>query len=104
MELVCRPLMSEGQPVVVLQDTGCNIIIVKCSLISNTTLTGGTSTVHLLDRTCLSLPQAEVENDSRFFSGRILATCIENPLHNVIIGNIEGARDTTAPGTDLILT
>ncbi|KAH9384146.1 hypothetical protein HPB48_026139 [Haemaphysalis longicornis] len=82
--------LLEGQPVVVLRDTGCNTVIVNRSLVADTKLTGGMSTVQLLNRTCLSLPEADVEIDSPFFSGRVLASCMDDPLCDVIIGNIEG--------------
>ncbi|KAH9379010.1 hypothetical protein HPB48_006625 [Haemaphysalis longicornis] len=72
--------LLEGQPVVVLRDTGCNTVIVNRSLVADTKLTGGMSTVHLLNRTCLSLPETDVEIDSPFFSGRVLASCIDNPF------------------------
>ena len=37
-------------------------------------------------------PTARVEINSPFFTGVAKALCMDNPLHDVIIGNIEGAK------------
>lgn len=82
----------EGTPVTVLRDTGCNTVVVKRSLVPDCKLTGSTRTIHLLHRSAKSLPQAKVYVDSPLFKGEVLAVCMENPLYEVVLGNVPGVR------------
>jgi len=38
-------------------------------------------------------PGAEIEIETPYYSGRVKAVCTENPLYNVIIGNVPGVID-----------
>uniref|UniRef100_A0A6G4ZZ09 Putative tick transposon n=1 Tax=Rhipicephalus microplus TaxID=6941 RepID=A0A6G4ZZ09_RHIMP len=87
----------EGKLVTVLRDTGCNTVVVKRSLVPDCNLTGNTRTIRLLDRSAKVLPEAEVYIDSQFFRGRVLAVCMENPLYEVVLGNIAGVLSAAQP-------
>ncbi|XP_037518104.1 uncharacterized protein LOC119394875 [Rhipicephalus sanguineus] len=87
----------EGNLVTVLRDTGCNTVVVKRSLVPDTKLTGNTRIIRLLDRSEKCLPEADVFIDSPFFRGVARAVCMENPLYDVILGNIEGAVPIADP-------
>ncbi|KAM7300391.1 uncharacterized protein ISCGN_020955 [Ixodes scapularis] len=89
--------LLEGHPVTVLRDSGCNSVIVKRSLVPDGKLTGKSRMLYLLDRTVRCLPEAEVDIDSPYFRGRVTATCMENPLYDVVLGNVVGVRDVSAP-------
>ncbi|KAH7985132.1 hypothetical protein HPB52_024303 [Rhipicephalus sanguineus] len=80
----------DGQPVTVLRDSGCNTVVVKRSLVPGKSFTGITRTVHLLDGSSRHLPEARVYIDSPFFRGPTLALCMEKPLYDVVLGNIDG--------------
>ncbi|KAH7941129.1 hypothetical protein HPB49_010257 [Dermacentor silvarum] len=80
----------EGKLVTILRDTGCNTVVVKRSLIPDSKLTGSILTIRLLDQSTKSLPEAEVCIDSPFFKGQVLAVCMENPLYEVVLGNVTG--------------
>jgi len=44
----------------------------------------------LIDSTIRRTPVAEIENETSYYSGRVKAVCMENPLYDVIIGNVPG--------------
>ena len=81
----------------VLRDTGCTGVIIKQSLVSTELLTGKVHTCMMVDRSTLQLPEAKVSLDTPYFKGDTIALCIENPLVDVIIDNIPGARDAQEP-------
>ncbi|XP_040061524.1 uncharacterized protein LOC120836604 [Ixodes scapularis] len=89
--------LLERHPVIVLRDSGCNSVIVKRSLVPDDKLTGRSRSIYLLDRTVRCLPEAEVDIDSPYFTGTVRATCMERPLYDVVLGNIDGVRDASAP-------
>ncbi|KAH7946023.1 hypothetical protein HPB49_019039 [Dermacentor silvarum] len=84
-----------GQIVSVLRDTGSNTIVVRRALIPDTALTGTTAIMLLADGRGIEMPEAEVEIHSPYFSGTVVAKCLENPLYDIIIGNIAGSRQPT---------
>ena len=91
-----------NQIVSVLRDTGCTGVIVKQSLVSSENLTGKMHSCMMVDRTTLQLPEAKVSLDTPYFKGDTLALCMENPLVDVIIGNIPGARDAYDPNINWV--
>lgn len=82
-----------GQRVSVLRDTGCSAIVVRRSLVSAEQLTGAQQTCVLIDGTARRTPVAEIELDTPFFKGRTKVVCMRNPLYDVIIGNVPGAKE-----------
>ncbi|XP_042148654.1 uncharacterized protein LOC121837179 [Ixodes scapularis] len=99
--------MSEGLPVVtglvegerarVLRDTGCNTVIVRRGLVHDKSLTGTKSLVYLLDRSVLMLPEAWVVVDTPYFKGRLRAKCMDDPIYDLILGNVDGVRRADDP-------
>ena len=51
----------------------------------------------LADGTKVKVPVAEVKVDSPYFKGTVQAWLMENPIYDVIVGNINGARDPFKP-------
>ena len=47
----------------------------------------------LIDGTVKRFPTAIVELDTPYLSGRVQALCMDDPVHDVIIGNVPGAKD-----------
>ena len=80
-----------GREVSVLRDTGCTFAVVKRSLLPSGCLTGAIQTYVLVDGTVRSAPIAEVEVTTPFYKGQLRALAVENPIADVIIGNIDGA-------------
>ncbi|XP_065299248.1 uncharacterized protein [Dermacentor albipictus] len=87
----------ESQPVSVLRDTGCNTVVVRLSMVPEDKMTGTKSPVLLLDRTIHYLPEAIVYLDSPFFTDVARVKCMQDPLYDVVLGNIEGARAPDDP-------
>ena len=56
----------------------------------------------MIERTTLQLPEAKVSLDTPYFKGDTLALCMENPLFDVIIGNIPGVRDVHDPNINWV--
>ncbi|XP_037520636.1 uncharacterized protein LOC119397278 [Rhipicephalus sanguineus] len=96
-KLPVRRGFLESQPVSVLRDTGCNTVVVGHSLIPREKMTGTTIPVFLLDRTIHYLQEAMVFLDTPFFTGLARVKCMRDPLYDVVLGNIEGARPPNDP-------
>lgn len=80
-----------GKPVQVLRDTGCSTVVVRRELVPKECFTGEDSLANLINGEVYSYPLAEVEINSPFYSGRVPAVCMENPVYKVIVGNLDGA-------------
>ncbi|XP_071964120.1 uncharacterized protein [Antedon mediterranea] len=79
----------------VLRDSGCSGVVVKKDLVSAEQLTGKEKTCVLIDGTVRNLPVALIQVNTPFFSGNTYALCMNNPIYDLILGNIAGVR---APG------
>ena len=91
--------LLEQQSVRVLRDTGCSAVIVRGSLVSETKLTGQEARYVLIDGTIRRAPVAQVFLDTPYFTGVTDAVCMENPLYDIIVGNIPGATNPTPAQT-----
>ncbi|XP_040354919.1 uncharacterized protein LOC121045765 [Ixodes scapularis] len=87
----------EGKSISVLRDTGCNTAIIRRELIHDDQLTGETRPVYVVDGTARMLPEVRVEIDTPYYSGVITVLCMAEPLYDLILGNIEGARAPDDP-------
>jgi len=87
----------EGTPVNVLRDNGCSTIVVRRSLVSDDKLTGQEEQCILIDGTVRYTPEAKIYIQTPFFSGLTTAICIENPMFDLVIGNVPGVRDVFIP-------
>jgi len=65
--------------------------VVKRSLVSDNQLTRAEQTCVLIDGTVRRLPVAEIEIETPYYTGKVTAVCMKNPLYDVIIGNIPDA-------------
>jgi len=62
-------------------------------LISENQLTGQNQICILIDGTIRKTPVAQVELETPYFRGPVLAVCMKNPLYDVIVGNIADAEN-----------
>ncbi|XP_072179722.1 LOW QUALITY PROTEIN: uncharacterized protein [Diadema setosum] len=97
MPVVSGRLMPDNTPVSVLRDTGCSTCVVKEKLVRNDQLTGQHQAVRLIDGTVRHFPVAKVAVDSPYFEGEVEAVCMPDCLSEVVIGNVEGAREPSDP-------
>ena len=92
-----------GQAVTVLRDTGCSRAVVRKSLVTRDQLTGEMQVCMLADGSKVQVPVAEIDIVSAYFVGTLTAWCMENPAYDVIIGNIEGAREPNDPDLEWLV-
>lgn len=86
-----------GEVVRVLRDTGCNTVVVRKDLVPPQAYTGKQSTITLVNGSSFTLPEALVTISSPFFSGTIVAKCMDSPIYDVVLGNVVGVRDPNDP-------
>ena len=81
-----------GKEVRVLRDTGCTGVIVKRNLVSENQFIGKECGVTLINDSQHKCPVARINIDCPFFKGTTDALCIDDPAHDLVIGNIEGSK------------
>ena len=54
---------------------------------------GGTETCTLIDGTVRRTQFAEIEIETPHYTDKVKAVCMDNPLYDVIIGNVPGVSD-----------
>ena len=81
-----------GQEVRVLRDTGCTGVIVNRNLVSENQFIGKECGVTLINDSQQKCPVARININCPFFSGTTDALCIDDPAHDLVIGNIEGSK------------
>ncbi|MCG7875094.1 MAG: RNase H-like domain-containing protein [Candidatus Thiodiazotropha endolucinida] len=106
---VCTSKMS-GMPVTdgkigkmkvtVLRDTGCSGVVVRKGLLDESNLTGEDQICMLADGSRIKVPMAEFHVDTPYYVGKVRAWCMENPMYDLIVGNIDGARDPGTPDSN----
>ena len=84
--------LFSGKEVSVLRDTGCSTIVVRESLVPPEMLTGEKKMCVLIDGTVRRNPVAQIEIDTPYFTGSVKAVCMKNPLYDIIVGNVDGAK------------
>ena len=77
----------------VMRDSGCTGAVVRRSLTTPDQLTGTSLSYKMMDGTVRSAPVARIEIRSPYYTGSMDALCIESPVCEVIVGNIDGVRD-----------
>ena len=81
-----------GHVVTLLRDTGCSGVVIKRELVKDEQLNGKSQLCVLIDGTKLQAPVANVHIDTPYYTGNVEAWCMNNPVYDLILGNIEGAR------------
>ena len=88
-----------GKSAKVLRDTGCTGVIVKKDLVSQDQLCGTYGYAMAFDRSAISAPIAKIRVDTPYYVGEVNALCFREPICELIIGNIPGARDPDDPNS-----
>ena len=81
----------------VLRDTGCSGIVVKKDLVSEDQFTGDFNVMLLIDNTARKVPIAKIDVDTPYLKGQVEAQCLPDPIYNLVIGNVPGARAADDP-------
>ena len=94
--------VSEGyvgdKKVTVLCDTGCTSAVVRRSLVTMDQMNDKKWSCALIDRTIRILPVANLQVDTPYYKGELYAMCVEDPIYDLIIGNIQGVRTPSRIG------
>ncbi|KAK6166422.1 hypothetical protein SNE40_023117 [Patella caerulea] len=88
----------------VLRDTGCSGIVVRREFVPTGQYTGREQTCLLADGTRIKVPVACVFIDSPYFRCQTEVWCMDNPLYDIIIGNVAGAREPSDPDMSRIIS
>ncbi|XP_060071934.1 uncharacterized protein LOC132551808 [Ylistrum balloti] len=101
------PVLESGMPVVrglvgrhvvtVLRDTGCSGVVIRRSLVDAENFTGDTKTCTLADGSKLNVDTANVVVDTPYYQGPVLAWCMDTPIYDLILGNIQDVRSPDGP-------
>jgi len=83
----------EGQRASVLRDTGCFTVVVRRSLVPDDKITDQVETCVFTDGTVRRTLVAEIRVDTPYFSGPTMAMCMDNPVYDLVVGNVEGATE-----------
>ena len=82
----------------VLRDTVCTGVLTKWDLVDQGELTGEKGYVTTFDKTLLiRAPIAKIQVDTPYYVGEVEALCDQEPVADLIIGNITGAREADNP-------
>ncbi|XP_062610800.1 uncharacterized protein LOC134272595, partial [Saccostrea cucullata] len=88
-------------PVTVLRDTGCSGIVIRRSKIQDEDLVQGKKqTCVLADGSKITVPIAEVSINTPFLKEQHEVWCMENPVYDLIVGNVPDAKPATQPDPD----
>ena len=87
----------ENVMVKVLRDTGCSSVVVRRDLVTRERLTGATKLCVLLDGTVRKFPVARISVSCPYYVGDCEALCAENPVYDLILGNIPEVRCPNDP-------
>jgi len=83
----------EGTSVNVLRDQGCDTVLVKASLVPRCKFTGRHVSVKMANGMVFTYPEANIQVKCPFYVGDALAACLESPVYDLVIGQVEGVRD-----------
>jgi len=83
--------LLESQPVKVIRDSGCTTVVVRQSLVPEDKLTGQEECYVLIAGTVRRTPVAKIFIDTPYFTGMTTAVCMNNPVYDLIIGNVPGS-------------
>ena len=81
----------------VLRDTGYNGVIIRRDLVSQKELTENKGYMMTVDRTLKKAPMTRIKVDTPYFVWEVDALCLREPLFDLIIENIQGARNPNDP-------
>ena len=80
-----------------LRDSGCTGVVVHEKFVSPQDYTGESKLILMIDGSVKTVPVANVIIDSPYFKGRVEAMVMKTPLYDLILGNIQNARNISDP-------
>ena len=89
-----------GKQVNILRDTGSTTILVKPYLVKSSKMTGKKIELKFADGSTKLVPTGEIYLKSPYFSGSVIAACVEGLPFDVLVGNVDGASCACADSSD----
>ena len=86
-----------NQKVSVMRDSGSSIAVVRRSLVPKCNFTDEDRVCVLIDGSVRKFPVAEIVVDTPYYHGKLMALCVKNPVYDLIIGNVSGAKPAFEP-------
>jgi hypothetical protein len=86
-----------NQQVSVLRDTGCTSVVVKRDLVADDQLLSDSAVCRLIDGTLRRFPIACIHIETPYYTGEVRAICMNDPISDLIVGNIERQPVSSAP-------
>ena len=80
-----------------LRDTGCSGVVVKKDLVRDDQFTGKMRYILLIDKMIQEVPLIKLQIDTPYLKGEVEAQCFPDAIYDLIIGNVEGAREPNDP-------
>jgi len=87
----CSRGRVKGTKTIVMRDTGSTTCVVRKSLVKPEQMTGSYELCMLIDGIVKRYPTAMVELNTPYFIGKTKVLCMDNPVQDIITGNIPGA-------------
>jgi hypothetical protein len=81
----------------VLRDTGCSTVAVSARLVDKNQMTGEEARCVLIDGTERKFPLAKINIDTPYYTGDVTAMCMQQPIYELILGNIPSVRSEPDP-------
>ena len=75
-------------------------MIVKRELVDEADFIGKVGYMMTVNRTLIRAPIARIEVNTPFYTGTVEAMCMKDPLFDLIIGNVPGARKPNDPNPE----
>lgn len=99
---VVKGMLGDGE-VSVLRDTGCSGVVVRKSLVDSKHISDEYQDCVMADGSKVRVSVASVAIDTPYYSGTVKAWCMDKPVYDVIVGNIDGAREPNNPDPDYMI-
>ena len=81
-----------GKRVQVMRDTGATCVVVDKRFVLEHQFLGKERRCKFVDGSERCFPVAKIDIDTPYFVGSVEALCMESPLYDLVLGNVEGAR------------
>ena len=91
-EMYLCDAVVNGKQIQAMRDSGCTSVIVRTGLVQASQFTGEKRVCLLIDRTVRIMPIATLYVSTPYYDGTVTALCVDNPIYDLVIGNIPGVR------------
>ena len=98
LPVMCGKVKNKN--VEILRENGCNGLIVKRQLVYEVNFIEKVGYMMTVNRTLIRTTIARIEVDMPLYTDTVEAICMKNPLFELIIGNVPGAKKQNGPNLE----